>query len=56
MVEARSVLLLTIAAALALIGLLLMAASQSPVQQWPGHQCREVPAAVGPRSDCVPTD
>jgi hypothetical protein len=56
MVEARSVLLMTIAAALALIGLLLMAVSQSPVQQWPRHDCREQPAAVGPSSDCVPTE
>ena len=51
MVEARSVLLLSIVAVLALIGLLVMAVRQNPVQQWPGQECSDAP--VGSSRDCV---
>ena len=56
MVEARSVLLLTIVAALALIGLLLTAASQNPVRQWPREGCSQPQATAEWNSDCVGAD
>ncbi len=54
MVEARSVLLLTALAALTLIGLLLLVATQHPVQPWPGQDCRQPPVETS--SDCANAD
>jgi hypothetical protein len=54
MVEARSVLLLTAVAALALIGLLLLVVTQNPVRPWPGQECRQPPVEAS--SDCAAAD